>query len=120
MQVAVTPIIPNIPRILAATARFESRRAAGLIQAPEAADDERRLPAQPAREAAPYLRKIFALASADLEGQARGMALSVPAELRVFIAEYMSARGWSVTYSADFSGDGSKESRVLLTRTGAA
>jgi hypothetical protein len=110
---------PNhIPQILAATARFDRARAEGpTLDTP--ADDERRLPPAPAKEAAPYLRQLFDLVNdPELQGRsARAMPLSVPVNLRDFVTGYMLARGWIVDYSI---GQDSKESRVLLTRSEAA
>jgi hypothetical protein len=109
---------PNIPRILAATARYDLERAAGPALSPVSADDERPLPRLPTREAMPYLRQLFELAGdPTLEGNTRGMPISIPADLREFVTGYMRDHGWAVTYSM---GDDSKESRVLLTRAEAA
>jgi hypothetical protein len=110
---------PNIPQILAATARFDRARAEGPTLDTPAADDERRLPPAPAKDAAPYLRQLFDLVNDPmLQGHnGRAMPLSVPVNLRDFVTGYMLARGWIVDYSI---GQDSKESRVLLTRSEAA
>ena len=104
----------SIPQILAATARFDRESASGPTLATPPTDDERRIPGPPAKESAPYLRKLFDLVNdPGLEpGTARATPLSVPENLRPFVTGYMLARGWEVSY---LTGSDSKESSVLLT-----
>ena len=65
-------------------------------------ETEQPLPPTPAREAAPHLRKIFAILNDPrIEGRARTAEYHVPEHLREFCVKYLDSKGYRCVF---FSG----------------
>lgn len=62
-------------------------------------ETEQPLPPTPAREAAPYLRKIFAVINdPKVAGRARSAEYHVPVHLRAFCTQYLESKGYRVRF----------------------
>ena len=91
---SVSPTYPDVNRAL-------SGEFGGLPYIPTLSDDsETPLPPTLAKEAAPYLRKIFAIMSdPKISGRGKCAEYGVPVHLQGFVSEYLAARGHKIKYS---------------------